>query len=569
MISINPVAPNWNQRSLPRWLIPTSLFLPILAGTIGWLFPIGFTPSSARLFLTALVGAQASVLAIVFSVTLLGIQLATMRYATRMIHLFVESAIFRFTLFVFLISIAVDLITLYNMPSTTTRPAVATLFFASGLGVVTAVSLTTFIPRILQLGTPDGLVDEFESRLPPQEYQKRSRKYCQSGVQADHPLQPLHTLVMAALSRREWATAERGLHGFRSILTGTIIELSQSGELPSQNRDPIVNAMFELPLQDFLSEITVHAMENDERELARQAMDIQGEIGRIALEENRRFIAPHAVRGLRNTVLDTPATMNGSPVYQHAFRNLGDISEEVAKRPDPYELRTVLRTIDHTADVVLRRDAEHWVFEGFLLRYFDGTLPRIQETLLEYYGDYLRDVEIDWTQQRADDDLANRHLFEAFYTWRELFINTSRRIIAFREHNGEYPMTYGNFFSAWRRVCKEPIEAGVDEFGLVLIKIMIEMAYFCSHIDGDSRDTWASRLADLNNEGEEDIVQRAFDELHSSGPTGLVYYPIDEQVNEDSTGLIEAIRSRSNRSNQFQGWVTEFGEYVSTAFNNR
>jgi hypothetical protein len=549
--------------SLPAWLLPVTLLLPTLLGIVGWIFPISLIPSNTQLYLSALAGAQASVLAIVFSVTLLGIQIATTRYASRMVPLFSRAPIFRYTFVVFVVSIAVDLIVLYNLPSRTSDLAVGGVFFTSGVAIVAAVTLAVFIPSILQLSTPDGLIEAFEHRLQPDVYLRETRTYTESNARADHPLQPLHSMVMSALSRREWATAERGLDGVKTIASTTIEELSETGDLPRQLQTRESRELFDLALKEFIPEISLHAFDEDERQLLNQSLQVQADIGRTATDNYRRFIAAEAARGLSNTIQEAPPTTEGNVIRRPGFNHLGTLLQGVTENPDPRYMRMILSRIDHQIDILFRKDADQWVYQDLLLRCFGQILLDPQETFLEYYGGYLDEVDVDWRSEYPPDGLANRSLFEAIFKWREAFVSISSRILQYRFRHEEYPMPYGNYFSTWREACSQAVESDAQEYAVVLSELYIETAYEGSIIDEDSYETWVARLASVTEENPE-VVQKAFDELKTEGRTPMVrnqFYYIHQEEQPDRLGDL-AKRVFQGSPPWFEQWVEEFEEDV-------
>lgn len=551
---------------LPNWLIVTSVIVPIASGIIGYRFPAATSPDNTRLFLSALAGSQASVLAIVFSVTLLGIQLATTRYATRMIPLFVKSPIFRFTLAVFLFSIAVDFVVLYNLPGTTSAVSVAAVYFASGTAVVSAITLTVYIPRILYRSTPDGLIDAFEDSLHFDAYRRMTEDFANTRARADHPLQPLHALTMSALSRREWATAERGLDGFTNIAIAVIPNLTNKGEDRRDHASRQSKALFDMPLSDFLSEITLHAHENDEQELVRQTIKVQKDIGEIAFRNYYHYITVQAADGLSNSIQEAPPTNEGNTIRHHAFRSLREFLEEFTNRPSPYHVKRILSVTDHQFGILFRKDAEKWVYRDILLRYFNGTLLRVQETSLDLYGGYLNEVDVDWRQQYPHKPTANSLLLEMFFKWRRVFVETTLRIFRYYERNDDYPMTYGNFFSSWERVCSSAAESEAVEYAEVMCELFIESAYIGSTIDEDSYSTWVSKFASVKQDNP-DVVDAAFTTLRSEGRTELMHYIAEES--QDSSGWNRIIQRLRGSDRRFDGWLGVFEDDVDAAYEDR
>lgn len=551
---------------LPSWLLAASIVVPVLLGIVGYIFPIPAAPANTRLFLSALAGSQASVLAIVFSVTLLGIQLATTRYATRMIPLFVKSPIFKFTLAVFLVSISVDFIVLYNLPTATTPASSAAVYFASGAAIVSAITLTVYIPRILYRGTPDGLIEAFEDSLHYDAYRRKTKAFTETSARADHPMQPLHALTMSALSRREWATAERGLDGFENIGYSVIPQLTNSGE--DRRESPLNESkeLFKMPLQDFLTEITIHAFENDEKELVREAISVQEQIGNIAFDNYYHYITMQTVGGLTKSVQESPPTIEGNSIRRPAFKASRRLLKKFAERPSPHYIWRILGLMDHQVSVLFRKDAEKWIYDHFLLGYYNGTLLEVQEDLLGFYSTYIDSLDVDWRQQYPHDDDESYRLLEVFFKWREVFVNTTLYILRYRERNDDYPITYGNFFSSWQRACSAAIESDASDYAEVMCELFIEFAFIGRFVDNDSYRTWVTRFASVKEDHPE-VVDSAFDNLRAEGRTGLVHYYSEQS--QESSALTRLVQRMMGSANAFDEWMVEFEEDVDQAYEER
>lgn len=126
---------------------------------------------NVRAVLTTMALAEASVLAIVFSVTVVALQLVVNRYSARLTSIFVEDPFFRFTFGVFVVAIAVNLLAVYFLPSvigTLTNTVVGVAF---GLGVLCVYALYRFIRMVIRRSSPDELIDVLvERELQPANY---------------------------------------------------------------------------------------------------------------------------------------------------------------------------------------------------------------------------------------------------------------------------------------------------------------------------------------------------------------------------------------------------------------
>jgi uncharacterized membrane protein len=150
---------------MPRKLLLVTILLPTVGLYLGYTSGFSTSPENTRLFLSALTGAQAGVLAIVFSVTVIGVQLIANKYSPRMISLFTEFPIFIFTFGLFIFSIAVDLGLLYTVPENHSHIHAAGIGAASGLGLTAAYALFIFVRTAITQSTPEGAVEAFVSSM--------------------------------------------------------------------------------------------------------------------------------------------------------------------------------------------------------------------------------------------------------------------------------------------------------------------------------------------------------------------------------------------------------------------
>lgn len=173
---------------LPRRLRYATIFIPLLSFGVGYVTQRSI--GNTGLLLATLAGAQASVLAIVFAVTVLGIQLIAQEYSPRMIWLITKAPIFRFTFLAFVVSVWVDLALLAHVPQGPDRLFAGSIYAAAGMGVVAILSLYVFIQTAIDRLTPEGVVNAFLGNLPPDEYYNQVQTTVSDDTRRAHPLQP-------------------------------------------------------------------------------------------------------------------------------------------------------------------------------------------------------------------------------------------------------------------------------------------------------------------------------------------------------------------------------------------
>lgn len=550
---------------IPRWLLGITLILPSISFVIGWQF--GNTiPPNIDLFLSALAGAQASVLAIVFSVTILGIQLVATRYSPRMTQLFVRAPIFTYTFGILVTSVALDLWILYNVDSAYGPLFVGGVYFAAAWAVVATASLYAYIVTALERSTPDGIISAFANDLTPDKYHSRVQESMSDDKGVLHPLHPLYSLIMSSISQDEWKTAERGLNHKQQIATDTARQLSKTGVIPIPDHTKESRALFRTPFQEYLPEIAIHSIENDETELASNSLQICSEVAQVGIENYRNKIAHQAATGISKTIREAPYNSAGISVRSTGFRELGELLIALSKQPDFEEFSTVLSISDNSIEMMFRGGLEQRQYQPFLLEYFGSALPETQEIYLDYFGGYLPEAGVNWRSQNAPHDRENSQFFRYIFKWRDSFINTSVRILRYRAENDEYPVADGNFYDTWKRVCEDAISLTEGEYAIVLTELFIEMAYEDYLIEERDRGSWVRHLAYLKENGGH-IVEQAFDDLETNGRTEIIRRgyldPRRNQAKGSTTFWDRFTSGESSPDNDFSSWLLRFEKEVN------
>lgn len=258
--------------SLPKSLLLLTFLLPVAGFALGYLVEFSTVPENTRLFLSALVGAQAGVLAIVFSVTVIGIQLIATRYSPRMISLFTDSPIFIYSFALFVFSIAVDLALLFSVPESPWRIHRAGVVAASGLGVTAAVTLFVFVRTAIQQSTPDGAIDAFISGMTTEKYLSQVKQSVENDSETAHPMHPLYNLTMNALSGSERVTAEKALQEYGDLVQDTLADLENQDAFSQEDRK-VVKQLFEPGFKEHLHDIALHAEEKEENQIVGDAVE--------------------------------------------------------------------------------------------------------------------------------------------------------------------------------------------------------------------------------------------------------------------------------------------------------
>jgi cell division control protein 6 len=420
--------------------ILAAILIPVTIGILGYCSGLSTSPENARLFLSALAGAQASVLAIVFSVTTIGIQLLSTRYSPRMSSLFTESLIFNYTFGLFVASIALDLILLLAVPESYHLLHTAGIAAASGLSLVVAVTLFTFVKAAIQRGTPDGAVDAFVTEMTPEKYLEELRDAATSQSEVAHPVRPVYNLIMNALSRGERVTAENALEQYGSLVTTVLKQLDDQGVFEKEDRQ-VVRKLFEPVLSEHLHDIALHAEEKGEVQIVRDAVEWQYKIGKEGLDRSIDTIPRQAKSGLSHVITHSP--VESGPLFANnaAWKQIGQLLTDASKGPNPAVTRFILSSIDDDIKLQLW-DVEDIRWYANAMTDLYRQMVETHENLLDCFGEDVAEVEMDWSHQDVPDDIEMYEEVTSLYSWKDSFCSTTSQFMRYLVEEGEYPI-YG------------------------------------------------------------------------------------------------------------------------------
>jgi len=190
----------------------------------------GFTTTisraNLRFVLTTIATAQASILAIVFSVTFLSVQLVSTNYTLRTLGQFSSSDLFSKAYLILGGSILVDILLLSLLPDPLTAAYLWWGVTAGVLFFVSVYSLQFAVDRTLTLSTPGGLAEFVAERV---ETTSAFETPTDSSTAAT-PTDPLHSVLNTAVQNQEWNTVEEVHDEYRSLvddlLTAAINDVS-------------------------------------------------------------------------------------------------------------------------------------------------------------------------------------------------------------------------------------------------------------------------------------------------------------------------------------------------------
>jgi hypothetical protein len=528
--------------------------LPVATAILGYYSGLEASVSNVQFFLSTLAGAQAGVLAIVFSVTVIGVQLVSTKYSPRMISLFTESPILSFTFGVFVGSVALDLLLLLVVTAPLSRMASAGVYAASGAGVLAVASLYVFIRRALYQSTPEGVIEAFLRDLTTSSYIERVQKSVNDEFKQVHPMRPLYSLIMSALSNRERATAEFGLEEYGRRNLDVLDQTMESDYWAGADREAS-REMFQPVLKEHLHDIALHAEDQDENQLVTSAVKYQLKLGDkgLGIEESR--VSKQAVRGLTQVIIHAPIDEGRYQSVSAAWRQLAELMKRAAEHPRPEVVvsasQTVQQRVSHT--VWKSRDIQRIQYSMTDLY---QQMKEVHKALLEQYRDDLAPVEMNWQYESVPDEIENRERIRAFYEWREALCRSSAVFLHALDRNGEYPIADGNLATVWQNVCVQASKTEATDYAVSLCQAMIEVAVIESHLTSREGLSWGGYIGRVMYRSDSDVMEEAFERL-------LRY-----DVVEKEPGIFELGSVERDRAQYYQNQVNVEGYYPLNTVTN-
>lgn len=557
---------------VPVFVVALLLIPPVFAA-IGYTVGLSAPVSDIRLFLSTLATAQAGVLAIVFSVTIIGVQLVSTEYSPRMISLFTQSSILVFTFCIFVASIAFDLVLLLNLTIPQQRLVMAGVWAAGGFGIVSAVTLFVFIRRALYQSTPEGTMEAFLEDMTTESYVEGVRESVDDDFRHAHPMRPLYSMVMSALSSRERATAELGLERYGERCLEILDECSERGVIEQEKRQ-VARELFNPVLKEHLHDIALHAEDQDEIQLISESIGFQYKIGCSGLEIDTPMVSRQSVRGLTQVIIHAPVEHGEYSANDIAWRKLGELLSDASEYPRAEVTRQAVSTISTRAPYTMSKAHKTRPLRYSMTDLFQH-MRIAQENILEHFEEDIARVDLDWKGEHPADDVEHRERIMAMHEWQDAMTSISAAVLRHVENKDEYPITEGNFVTVWENVCTQASNTTANEYGVALCQAMIETAFIDSSMSAEGGLNWGSKIGRVMYNGDTGVVEEAFKRMLSyefkeeAPPLGVIgedfedrreeYYNTQVSVqdysplntNEDFPELVRDLRESARKTSDW------------------
>lgn len=551
---------------------------------VGYIIPFTIQVETSRTVLTAMIGAQASILAIVVSVTLISTQLVATRYAPRMATLPFRTSLFRGAFAVFGLSIVLDVVLLLivntrEITSSVYRGLLIMAIFGF-FGVL--MFLYHFVRGMISKTSPETLVALFTETVSVDEYLQKCKCLAEDASENAHPLQQLYRFVMAALSQNEFTTAQTALDQYQSYVLDTINAVGAK-EVYETLEQPQRRALFRPVLKDHIPSISIHAAEKDEYQIISTSIQTHVKMGKRGLAVlDSNDIGEFAIQGLRETIIESPVTSEDYATFDKSWTAVAKLMKAETDYPSCGILRRGKRMFENILSPSLERSNDpNWhsrAMDEIFDDLSDAHLTAVTK-LEEETGFSSIDPE---TLQRTDNEQRSVVLKQAQYSM-EAVRTLSTTLFMYRIENGEWYIADGSFRSGWVQLCIDIAAAGAEEYAVATCQTIIEMAVLENlhgpydqassrpvQIGSESGSlTWSNHLKTIRAKTDSEIVEEAFERMeydHREGPAPRERIGTDESekdefyysvlsvdtfgalnVNENFPDLLDQLRRQSSQ----------------------
>lgn len=535
-----------------------SVGLGILTAVVNPVVAIG----NIRTLFTTLAIIEASILAIVFSVTVVALQLVVNRYSARLSSLFVGEPLFRVTFGLFIVAIMINLVATYLLPRQVTQGFNGLVGVAFGLAAVSIYALYQFIQMMIQRGSPDELITVLiERELKPENYLPETR-----GEFADleiHPIRPLYQTISRAIELGEFQTGRQGITGIRTVLIGTIEYLVDKYSL--EEAAEYAESVAEEVLTEYIPSIIEQIYNHEQYDLLSTVISDVEAVAASALEDGVTEVTIDAADGLQDAAIDAPMTVEGNRLREPIKESLLTMATDAAREADYSTFVSVFHSLNFPMQILIRRRPDANIIDYFIDRYFSHDFPGVFETLLGRYEQDIAENDINWLSPTDGKNWTLPEEAEPLrYMWKT-YVKLSKSVLRYRLSEGEYPFSVASFRNGWRKMAQYAADSNIDGLATLFVISMIQITYHLDQLGDGGYGLWVTELGRIRREYDAKFVDRAFESLENGkrpeGHNISIQIKESEPVDKNS-GVIDRFIQNEDNNPQFIEWLKDFEQDV-------
>lgn len=507
--------------------VTTILFITLLVGFIVLIIqPPSSSPSNTRMFLSTLATGQASVLAIVFSVTVVGVQLIATQYSPQLVSVFANKELW-ITVGIFSISISLDLFLLYTIDSQFSRTHTAGIYMSVVLAIGAIYILVVFVRNSLARSTPEGATDAFAERITPELYLNEVKQATESDTAFSHPMRPLFQLIMRTVAKDERVSAKYALKTYSDISQTTMGSFLESTVYEDEERG-VQKRLFETVTTEHLPEIAEIAEQHGERDIVNLAVETLADLSIQSLSIGTYSRTVEFSRGFEKMFRRAAIEEAKNHISIATWNELRSFLEKSAKEDRPKVVHKILKTTElEFSRQVQNAEDLRWMHHSSI-RLLESLHTTLVTLLEEYSEEYQEDID--------SEILEVGEGTRALEKWLEVLVHITDTTIQSEEERDVTPVSKGNLKDQWKQACISASKSQAEDYAIRLCQAVIEYGIIISHEDSDEGFFWIDTLARVKENGDKEIVMKALNEL-------LNYEHREEGPERTSASEIEQVQS--------------------------
>jgi len=502
---------------------------------------------------------------LLFSVTLVAIQVVSNKYSSRLPQIFLKEPLFRITFGTLAIGIGINGVAIFfagSLSEVSTSLLVGIGFSSATIGFY---ALYRLIRRMIQLGAPEELIPAI-GKYECNEVLIRQAYANEEIEPAIHPTHPLYNVIIRGFELREYETARRGIMQFREVLVAEIALLQATEDFETGSE--LAEEIFETPMTEYFSSILVEAFENHQ-ELIGLTTTAYERVARNAMHAGYDDIAEHAAEGLADAMKEAPTTSEGGSLRRpisDTFLNLLEIAAGVATFS---AFRTMLMKFQLGIEVLIRRRPDPHDVDRAVHRYYSREGETIFEQLIERYGEGVSEPIERWVEpvpkRKREISPEAEHLRFFWRQWGSL----TKSLIHYRQSTGKDAVQGTSVVRSWSGFVKIADKHDIPGLATLFCMSMIKSAYALTLLEGGNLPALTDNtLANLKLDCTGRPVDDAFDALLDEStpdrgkvPTNATLYERESET--ESNGLIGWFNSDDDEPPGFEEWCQALQQQVT------
>lgn len=385
-----------------RWPIPVILTAVTTLSLVPAAFSSYNSIDNAEQVLSTLATVQAAAFAIVFSVIILGIQLSTSRYATRLVDLFRSDAVYKKTVGVFGLSILLDITALTLVNDVSNLVLRYLVSAAIILAVISFFMLYFFVDRTLEQTTPEGIIKRVKQDLTPSQIVDGAEAADNDSLETDPFLVPV-SIIRSAIDDRDVPAATQGLKVIDSQIEELLIYVS-TDQLEVDT--PVGDSIEEL-CTNRLHSAGEKAVEEDLDEVGTETVSTISSIGHNAVDQEHEPVVVHSSQSLAKLVGTVDFDTTSEKIRKKAIDDSGEMLKEAAEAELWDAAGTGIRVLGwQAAGSVVRRgptERQRFPYSSLSLKY----IPEVFFKAVDGASDDIDENGLFWTSRRDDDETSS------------------------------------------------------------------------------------------------------------------------------------------------------------------